>query len=170
MLINLKVLSLCFSVPLRLIVFLTDIKKESIEFNWKKTSAWAFQRLITSLNLLEAPKLIIEISTHLRYILINKGSKIFNNFFKVFTSDLNSLAKISVCSIIFWLMNIFVVENWRSTQVVTNLVSWDYQSNSSCSLNSQQILVNNVSNDSQCSIPTWYYEVKFMIFMKIWAI
>ena len=60
----------------------------------------------------------------------------------------------------------------RSAIVVANLVLFLRQfANSIFSLNSQQILVNKVSNDRQCSI-TSCYEEKFKICMKIrkiWA-
>ena len=46
-------------------------------------------------------------------------------------------------------------------------LSWENQWNYIFSINSQQILVNKVSNDRKCSITSYYYE-KFMIFMKIY--
>ena len=54
--------------------------------------------------------------------------------------------------------------DWRSNQVVTNLLFFLTQfQNSIFSLNSQQILVNKVSNVRQCSI-TSYYRDTFMFF------
>ena len=75
--------------------------------------------------------------------------------------------RLKICIQIFWC-------DWRNSQLVTKRVifffpflffAWDNQWNSIFSFNSQQILVNKVSNDRKCSI-TSYYEDKLMIFYE----
>ena len=72
----------------------------------------------------------------------------FSNFIKILPQNMN----FTFCS------------DWRSTQIVANLVLFLRQfANSIFSLNSRQILVNKVSNDWQYNSIS-YYEEKFMIF------